>query len=48
MGENGDGKNHFHNNQVFDLSIDVLSQGGSECFDEDGRLKRTGKFQEVL
>ncbi|XWS25094.1 hypothetical protein CRYUN_Cryun27aG0041500 [Craigia yunnanensis] len=42
MGENGAGKNHLHNNQVFDLSIDVLPQGGSKCFDDDGRLKRTG------
>ncbi|XP_022772337.1 amino acid permease 3-like [Durio zibethinus] len=42
MGENGAGKNHLHNNQVFDLSIDVLQQGGSKCFDDDGHLKRTG------
>ncbi|KAE8704391.1 Amino acid permease 5 [Hibiscus syriacus] len=26
----------------FALSIDVLPQGGSKCFDDDGRLKRTG------
>ncbi|OMO51990.1 Amino acid transporter, transmembrane [Corchorus capsularis] len=37
MGENGAAKN-----QIFDLSIDVLPQGGSKCFDDDGRLKRTG------
>lgn len=46
MGENGAaGKNHLHNNQVFDLSIDhALPQGGSKCLDDDGRIKRTGKF----
>ncbi|KHF99365.1 Amino acid permease 2 [Gossypium arboreum] len=40
MGEKCAGKTHLHNNQVFDLS--VLPQGGSKCFDDDGRLKRTG------
>ncbi|KAK5841847.1 hypothetical protein PVK06_004171 [Gossypium arboreum] len=39
-GEKCAGKTHLHNNQVFDLS--VLPQGGSKCFDDDGRLKRTG------
>ncbi|KAF8026631.1 hypothetical protein BT93_F3196 [Corymbia citriodora subsp. variegata] len=34
-------KNQHPNNQVFD-SIDVQPQGGSKCFDDDGRLKRTG------
>ncbi|XP_071721900.1 amino acid permease 3-like [Rutidosis leptorrhynchoides] len=35
----GDNKNR----QVFDLSIDVgAQQVGSKCFDDDGRLKRTG------
>ncbi|TYI98585.1 hypothetical protein E1A91_D01G225000v1, partial [Gossypium mustelinum] len=33
-------KTQLHNNQVFNLS--VLPQGGSKCFDDDGRLKRTG------
>ncbi|KAH1122986.1 hypothetical protein J1N35_006146 [Gossypium stocksii] len=40
MGEKCARKTHLHNNQVFDLS--VLPQGGSKCFDDDGRLKRTG------
>ncbi|MBA0784717.1 hypothetical protein Gotri_027871 [Gossypium trilobum] len=40
MGEKCAGKTQLHNNQVFDLS--VLPQGGSKCFDDDGRLKRTG------
>ncbi|XP_041003224.1 amino acid permease 2-like [Juglans microcarpa x Juglans regia] len=40
MGENAATKNHHH--QVFDISIDVLPQSGSKCFDDDGRLKRTG------
>ncbi|KAI3460562.1 hypothetical protein Pfo_017225 [Paulownia fortunei] len=31
-----------HHNQVFDVSINVPAQGGSKCFDDDGRLKRTG------
>ncbi|KAG2711492.1 hypothetical protein I3760_04G079100 [Carya illinoinensis] len=37
MGEN-------HQPEVFDVSIDVLPQSGSKCFDndDDGRLKRTG------
>ncbi|XP_031251351.1 amino acid permease 3-like [Pistacia vera] len=42
MGENTGNKNHLHQNQVFDLSLDVHAQGGSKCFDDDGRLKRTG------
>ncbi|KAL6332904.1 hypothetical protein AAG906_019416 [Vitis piasezkii] len=41
MGENAATKNHHH--QVFDISIDVLPhQNTSKCFDDDGRLKRTG------
>lgn len=28
--------------QVFDVSINVPSQVGSKCYDDDGRLKRTG------
>ncbi|XVF14784.1 hypothetical protein REPUB_Repub09cG0091400 [Reevesia pubescens] len=40
MGENAATKNQH---QVFDDSIDIHSpQNGSECFDDDGRLKRTG------
>lgn len=35
-------KNQHPNNQVFNVSIDVPPQGGSKCFDDDGRLKRTG------
>ncbi|KAG8493869.1 hypothetical protein CXB51_011344 [Gossypium anomalum] len=42
MGEDGAARNHLHNNQVFDLSIDVLPQGGTKCCDDDGRLKRSG------
>ena len=44
MGENRAKKNHLHNNQVFDLSIDVFPQpqGGSKCFNEDSRPKQTG------
>ncbi|KAA8531146.1 hypothetical protein F0562_005940 [Nyssa sinensis] len=47
MGENAATKNHHHHHhhnhhQVFDISIDVLPQTGSKCFDDDGRLKRTG------
>ncbi|KAJ4952756.1 hypothetical protein NE237_029588 [Protea cynaroides] len=38
MGENGTTKN----NQQHHLSIEMLPQGGSKCFDDDGRLKRTG------
>lgn len=30
--------------QAFDVSVDVLPQSGSKCFDDDGRVKRTGKF----
>ncbi|XP_010270272.1 PREDICTED: amino acid permease 3 [Nelumbo nucifera] len=37
MGEDAVTRN---NNQH--LSIDMLPQGGSKCFDDDGRLKRTG------
>ncbi|KAJ6737270.1 AMINO ACID CARRIER [Salix viminalis] len=48
MGENAASKNYQNNHhlhsqhQVFDISIDVLPQNGSKCFDDDGRLKRTG------
>ncbi|KAK3029179.1 hypothetical protein RJ639_038731 [Escallonia herrerae] len=41
MGDNTASKNHA-NHQVFDLSTTVLPPGGSKCFDDDGRLKRTG------
>ncbi|XP_054788922.1 amino acid permease 3 [Prosopis cineraria] len=30
------------NRPPFEVSIDVAHQGGSKCFDDDGRLKRTG------
>ncbi|KAJ4965164.1 hypothetical protein NE237_017013 [Protea cynaroides] len=33
---------HQQNHRVSDLSMDGISQGGSKCFDDDGRLKRTG------
>ncbi|XWS44653.1 hypothetical protein CRYUN_Cryun15aG0066500 [Craigia yunnanensis] len=39
MSENAATKNQH---QVFDVSIDNPSQNGSECLDDDGRLKRTG------
>lgn len=39
MGDNIAATNHH---QVFDVSIDVPSQNGSKCFDDDGRLNRTG------
>ncbi|CAI9786620.1 unnamed protein product [Fraxinus pennsylvanica] len=35
--------NESHNHhQIFDVSINVPPQIGSKCFDDDGRLKRTG------
>ncbi|XP_044490845.1 amino acid permease 3-like [Mangifera indica] len=40
MGENTG--NHLPHNQVFDLSLDMPTQGGSEWFGDNGRLKRTG------
>ncbi|KAF5467928.1 hypothetical protein F2P56_012132 [Juglans regia] len=42
MGENIAAKNQLSHHQVFDVSVDVHPQGGSKCFDDDGRLKRTG------
>ncbi|XP_020206940.1 amino acid permease 3 [Cajanus cajan] len=39
MIENGGNKNH---QQTFEVSTDTLPQVGSKCFDDDGRLKRTG------
>lgn len=40
----GDNKNQMlPHNQVFDVSVNMPPQGGSKCFDDDGRLKRTGK-----
>ncbi|KAI8531367.1 hypothetical protein RHMOL_Rhmol11G0131100 [Rhododendron molle] len=41
MGDNAAVKNHHHHHQVFDVSADV-APAGSKCFDDDGRLKRTG------
>lgn len=37
------GDNQLTHHQVFDVSVDVPPEGGSKCFDDDGRLKRTGK-----
>ncbi|XP_027092440.1 amino acid permease 3-like [Coffea arabica] len=31
-----------NHHQVFDVSVNVPPQGGSNCFDDDGKLKRTG------
>ncbi|OVA13606.1 Amino acid transporter [Macleaya cordata] len=45
MGDNNSPtKNHYHHHhQLVDLSVEVgPQQGGSKCFDDDGRLKRTG------
>ncbi|XP_042492878.1 amino acid permease 3-like isoform X2 [Macadamia integrifolia] len=43
MGENVATKNHHQlHHQASGLSIDMIPQGGSKCFDDDGRLKRTG------
>ncbi|XP_027329979.1 amino acid permease 3-like [Abrus precatorius] len=39
MTENGGSKNH---QQSFEISVDMIPQGGSKCYDDDGRLKRTG------
>ncbi|PQQ07949.1 amino acid permease 3 [Prunus yedoensis var. nudiflora] len=36
------GDNQLTHHQVFDVSVDVPPEGGSKCFDDDGRLKRTG------
>lgn len=33
---------HPHHQQAFELSASVPPQGASKCFDDDGRLKRTG------
>lgn len=40
MGVSSAAKNHHPNSQVFDISIDLAPI--SKCFDDDGRLKRTG------
>ncbi|KAK2632316.1 hypothetical protein EUGRSUZ_L01718 [Eucalyptus grandis] len=42
MDVNSAEKNQHPNNQVFDVSINIPPQDGSKCFDDDGRLKRTG------
>ncbi|KAJ0110323.1 hypothetical protein Patl1_00382 [Pistacia atlantica] len=42
MGENTSNNNYLPQNQVFDLSLDVHTQGGSNSLDDDGRLNRTG------
>ncbi|KAG9146677.1 hypothetical protein Leryth_021820 [Lithospermum erythrorhizon] len=36
-------KHHLINHQIFDVSVNVPPQSvASKCFDDDGRLKRTG------
>ncbi|KAK6923488.1 Amino acid transporter, transmembrane domain [Dillenia turbinata] len=35
---------HYNLHQVFDISLDVPPHNPSKCFDDDGRLKRTGNF----
>ncbi|CAK9151311.1 unnamed protein product [Ilex paraguariensis] len=44
MGENTASKtqNHANHQVFFDVSLNVPPQGGSKCFDDDGRLKRNG------
>lgn len=39
-----DNKNQLPHQQVFDVSADVLPQGGSKWLDDDGRVKRTGRL----
>ncbi|KAI4336461.1 hypothetical protein L6164_014985 [Bauhinia variegata] len=41
MGENA-ATNTLRHHQAFDVSIDMNSQTPSKCYDDDGRLKRTG------
>lgn len=42
MVENAASKNSQNHHQVFDVSLNGPAQGGSKCFDDDGKLKRTG------
>lgn len=42
MGEQIATRNQLPHKQVFDVSMDVPPPGGSKCFDDDGRLRRTG------
>lgn len=42
MGMEAATNNHPHHHQVFDVSMDVVPQNASKCFDDDGRIKRTG------
>ncbi|PSS19900.1 Amino acid permease [Actinidia chinensis var. chinensis] len=42
MGETTATKNHHLSHQVFDLSLSTAPPSDSKCFDDDGRLKRTG------
>lgn len=36
------GEQQLQHRQAFDVSVDVPQHPGSKCFDDDGRLKRTG------
>ncbi|KAG6422773.1 hypothetical protein SASPL_113154 [Salvia splendens] len=36
------GESYHHNNQIFDISIDVPHGGATKLYDDDGRPKRTG------
>ncbi|KAL2339743.1 hypothetical protein Fmac_007683 [Flemingia macrophylla] len=42
MVESKDGVANKYQPQTFNFSIDMHSQGGSKCFDDDGRPKRNG------
>jgi hypothetical protein len=44
MGDNAAAKIPLPHHQVFDVSADVRPHAGSKCFDDDGRLKRTGEL----
>ena len=49
MGENTVAKSHHQVNFYSqEVSIDLHQQGGSKCYDDDGRIKRTGKRRNNL
>ena len=53
MGENGVGKNYYPQGGAAAAAMEVSSvehgqAGGSKCYDDDGRLKRTGKEERKM
>ncbi|BAT78680.1 hypothetical protein VIGAN_02139100 [Vigna angularis var. angularis] len=43
-----EGHGSKHDQQTFNVSLDMHQQGDSKCFDDDGRPKRTGGYMRMM